>query len=358
VKQEKPGVDHGDSRPLSGHFLRTKTWLSPTAGFPRKAANTTSLASVHFDTEKFQYGAKPWTDSFLGALASLILKEFRWLSESELKMPSHAKGFRARPWTFVDSVERGKMKGTFLFVSLALLTVFCQSRELRAQTPSEADADSMAKFQPETQRQSDRVIAPQVQPLRAGKKGNRFVHIVAWPVRTYYNETRDTFRDIVHGKDPMYRVEAIILFAATMFDVATTIDAQKRDPTGREANPVARLLIGTHPHGARPYIAYFFVTTTLLDMAHYLQKDEDERSFYYNAAFGIIWVTSLGHIVSGAYNLSTARCLTNLSCKATHSAGSRDLQEARSRIMSAVPLDPSQRPTPLGNLQRGSIPPH
>jgi hypothetical protein len=241
------------------------------------------------------------------------------------------------------------MKKICLFVSLGLVAALCQCRELKAQTQSGTDPDSERKLQPETQTQLERVVKPQVQPPPAGKKRNRFVRIVTWPVRTYYNETRDTFRDIVHGKDSMYRVEAVILITATMFDVATTIDAQKRDPTGREANPVQRLLMGARPHGSRPYITNLFVNTILLDMAHYLQKDEKEGSFYYNATFGLIFGTSLGHVVSGAYNLNTARCPTNPSCTANQPAAVRDLQEARARIMSAVPALP-QRTRALGSL--------
>lgn len=283
---------------------------------------------------------------------------------------SHANP-RARVNGASDTVAHfgghGKMKKFYILGLLSLSAGLTQ--KLEGQIPS-----PLVSTQPgvrtgfETQAQP-RSPALQQEPIPAAKSGNGFVRVVTWPARTccsekngkrllravtwpgrtYYRETRETFRDILHSKDSIYRVEAILLFAGTAFDVAATIDAVKRSPSVREANPLARALLGTRPRGVRPYIVAFAINTIQLDMAHYMQKNSDESSFYYNYAFGVTFVSALGHIVVGAKNLHAARCPPI--CASNQPTASRDLQQARTRIMSAVPAGPLHNGRTLDSLR-------
>ncbi len=113
-----------------------------------------------------------------------------------------------------------------------------------------------------------------------------------------------TFRDMRHDKQ--FLVEAIFLGAASAFDIATTIDNSNRHPNGHEVNPMMRVLIGNHPHGARPYAVMFAINTMQLDLHHYIKRitsgKGDDFATFINMSAGF------GHVAAGMINLNDRPC--------------------------------------------------
>jgi hypothetical protein len=70
----------------------------------------------------------------------------------------------------------------------------------------------------------------QERPKWAGTR-NRVVAALTWPVRAYYFETKQTFRDL--RDDQMLRAEAAALFGTAAFENATLEVSYRQNPTTR-----------------------------------------------------------------------------------------------------------------------------
>jgi hypothetical protein len=144
----------------------------------------------------------------------------------------------------------------------------------------------------------------QERPRRAGAH-NRVVAALTWPVRAYYIETKETFRDM--RNDQMLRSEAVALFGAAVFENAGLEYAYRQNPTSAVAYP-GRLFVGRRPHGVQLWLVSGAVNVALLDAAHYFSRNtknhRDRDGFTrYRSLAGIVGI-STWYTVAGIHNLN------------------------------------------------------
>jgi hypothetical protein len=144
----------------------------------------------------------------------------------------------------------------------------------------------------------------QERPKRAGTR-NRVVAALTWPVRAYYFETKQTFRDM--RNDQMLRAEAAALFGSAAFENATLEVSYRQNPTTKVGNP-ARFFVGRRPHGAQLWLVSGVVNVALLDAAHYLGRDRNNHRdrdglATYGSMAGILGLSGL-YTVAGIHNLN------------------------------------------------------
>src|ERR1700736_6393739 len=126
---------------------------------------------------------------------------------------------------------------------------------------------------------------------RPSGRGNKVLKVARYPFQTAYTQTRETFKDM--RKDKLLLLEAIVIYGTQVFDTATTVHAMKNDPGAQEGNPVARLLVGARPHGARPWIVMMGMSTLILDCAHDASKGD--QGFYKYATPMLIFAGGAVH---------------------------------------------------------------
>jgi hypothetical protein len=141
-------------------------------------------------------------------------------------------------------------------------------------------------------------------PRRAGAH-NRVLTALTWPVRAYYIETKETFRDM--RRDQLLRSEAIGLFGAAAFENATLEYVYHQNPNASVVDP-ARLFVGHRPHGVQLWLVSGATNVALLDVAHYFSRNEnhhqDSDAFTrYRSLAGIVGL-STWYTVSGIHNLN------------------------------------------------------
>ncbi len=144
----------------------------------------------------------------------------------------------------------------------------------------------------------------QERPRRAGRH-NRVVAALTWPVRAYYVETRETFRDM--RQDQLLRTEAVALFGAAVFENATLEYLYRQNPSAAVASP-AGLFVGHRPHGLQLWLVSGATNLALFDAAHYLSRNtnrhRDRDGFAkYSSLIGIVGL-STSYTVAGIHNLN------------------------------------------------------
>ena len=160
----------------------------------------------------------------------------------------------------------------------------------------------------------------QERPRRAGSH-NRVVAALTWPIRAYYTETKETFRDM--RKDQLLRSEAIGLFGAAAFENATLERLYDQNPSATVGNP-ARLFVGRRPHGVQLWLVSGAANIALLDAAHYFSRDvNNHRDGFtrYRSLAGIVGL-STWYTVAGIHNLNLKNrpvpVPTSTACLASH----------------------------------------
>jgi hypothetical protein len=143
----------------------------------------------------------------------------------------------------------------------------------------------------------------QERPRRAGTH-NRVVAALTWPVRSYYIETKETFRDM--REDQMLRAEAVALFGAAAFGNASLEVLYHQNARATVGDP-ARFFIGHRPHGVQLWLVSGAANVALLDAAHYLSRDINKHRHgngfaRYGCLAGIVGL-SAWYTAAGVHNL-------------------------------------------------------